>query len=684
MEQKTKNLKFIWAGDRTAPNQELYFTCKKKVEEGTLILFAADFYQVRVNGKFLSYGPERAVEGYARMREIALTNVEELEIRVISYNVSTYCCDRQLPFFAARVLNGEEILLESDDFVCTRKNERNKNVPRYSYQRGYLEAYDLRNVTEEVLEPFSVEAPILLGGLGDTAKYERVDFLFDSKQIFQGFAEVVENVWWANRENYQRKEGEFDTVQEVAKNTIGIFEEYNYHLQRQAAGFIQLSGYAEEEITVYAAFDEYVQDGKWKFRRSSCNDVVVWTLPKGKFEVMSFEPYAFKFLKLLVKGKGKITPSVVTLQNDREAAVEMQGENEITRIFNAAVTSFRHNAVDVYSDCPSRERAGWLFDSRFTALTEELLFKNRDIERTFLENYILGDAPELNRKGMLPDCFPAQHDSGEFIPNYAMWYVIEVGEYYQATKDERLLAEAKGKAYGLYEYFKPFENEEGLLEDLEGWIFVEWSDANSSEFVSGVNFPSNMTYALMLDWMGRLYNDQVLIEKAQAIRKKIKELAFNGTFFVDNATRENGKLIRRDDHISETCQYYSVITGMDVDEAFIHRLIQDFGPFREGKYPDVVRSNVLPGFYIRFLWLCDIGENDRAIKESIKCFKEKAEYSGTLWENEKPTDSLDHGFASCAAVILVRALTGFRRYENGKAVCEKKAEENYGVKVIFS
>jgi alpha-L-rhamnosidase len=30
----------------------------------------------------------------------------------------------------------------------------------------------------------------------------------------------------------------------------------------------------------------------------------------------------------------------------------------------------------------------------------------------------------------------------------------------------------------LLDYFKKFRNEDGLLEKLDGWVFVEWSDAN--------------------------------------------------------------------------------------------------------------------------------------------------------------------------------------------------------------
>ena len=48
----------------------------------------------------------------------------------------------------------------------------------------------------------------------------------------------------------------------------------------------------------------------------------------------------------------------------------------------------------------------------------------------------------------------------------------------------------------LLDFFKKYENQDGLLEKLPSWVFVEWSAANN--FVQDVNYPSNMLYAGVL------------------------------------------------------------------------------------------------------------------------------------------------------------------------------------------
>ncbi|WP_289490291.1 hypothetical protein, partial [Klebsiella pneumoniae] len=45
----------------------------------------------------------------------------------------------------------------------------------------------------------------------------------------------------------------------------------------------------------------------------------------------------------------------------------------LQKIYDATVSTFRQNSTDIFMDCPSRERAGWLCDSFFTARVEKEL-----------------------------------------------------------------------------------------------------------------------------------------------------------------------------------------------------------------------------------------------------------------------------------------------------------------------
>ncbi len=72
-------------------------------------------------------------------------------------------------------------------------------------------------------------------------------------------------------------------------------------------------------------------------------------------------------------------------------------------------------------------------------------------------------------------CYPSDHNDRTFIPNWAMWYGVEMGEYLTRTGDRAFTDSARERLYALLAYFAPFENEYGLLEGLKSWVFVEWS-----------------------------------------------------------------------------------------------------------------------------------------------------------------------------------------------------------------
>ena len=151
-------------------------------------------------------------------------------------------------------------------------------------------------------------------------------------------------------------------------------------------------------------------------------------------------------------------------------------------------------------------------------------------------------------------------------------------------------------------FFKQYINEDGLLENLDAWVFVEWSRANY--LTAGVNFPSNMLYAACLEAMSEMYDDPALGAQAQAMRETIRRLSFNGQFFVDQMLRdESGKLYLQGD-VTEVCQYYAFYCGTATKELYPelwNTLLYDFGPWRKenNKYPEVHFANAFIGNYLR-------------------------------------------------------------------------------------
>jgi alpha-L-rhamnosidase len=283
------------------------------------------------------------------------------------------------------------------------------------------------------------------------------------------------------------------------------------------------------------------------------------------------------------------------------------------------------------------------------------------VAHNFYENFALPDSFAYLPEGMLPMCYPADHNDGVFIPNWAMWFIIQINDYAQRGGDPALVARLEPRIEKLLNYFSNFENEDGLLEKLDSWIFVEWSKAN--KFVQDVNYPTNMLYATALQKAADLYKNKNWDEKAKQIKQTILQQSFNGTFFVDNAVRKEDGKLQVTGNTTEVCQYYAFFFNIATPEThpdLWKKLTTEFGPNRDDKitYPDVFQANAFIGNYLRMDILSRYGLQSQLLSEIQDYFYNMARQTGTLWENMQAHASCNHGFASYLGHVLYRDVLG--------------------------
>jgi alpha-L-rhamnosidase len=199
-----------------------------------------------------------------------------------------------------------------------------------------------------------------------------------------------------------------------------------------------------------------------------------------------------------------------------------------------------------------------------------------------------------------------------------------------------------------------------LLEKLDGWVFVEWSKAN--DYVQDVNYPSSMLYAAALDAAARMYYFHEWADKAARLREAVRRQSFDGHFFVDNAVRQNGKLVVTR-NCSEVCQYFAFFTGtasLESHPELWRTLKEQFGPRRQETkaFPEVAPANAFVGNVLRLELLSRQGLSRQMLDESASYYLYMAERTGTLWEDISPTASCNHGFASHIVHMLYRNVLG--------------------------
>ncbi len=671
----------VWAADCTEEmNISLVLETRTEISEGLLRIAAASCYQLFVNGNLFNMGPARTGHGFARVDEVPLPKgLDDIRIIVAGYNNNSFQYIDEPPFVCAEIIDSGKVIAatspEECGFSVRLYTERVQKTPRYSFQRNFTEVYNLVN-PKTIMNPGLVKAKtedVFIERGIDLYKNDREDAKFvvargkcgkaDSFEPFsdrsvtaiceklKGFKpEELEicGAWEAQKltykaDNLERRAG---NAEEICEDGFAVFE-----MEKNLCGVIGVSVECPKNCRVFAMFDELLgEGGDVNFLRLGTSALVIWDLPAGKHDLLTFEPYLFKYIRIAVLGSSaKISNLHIRRVGFPKPKVSIKTDSpRMKAVFDAAVETFRENTYDIYMDCPSRERAGWLCDSFFTSRVEHVLTGKTMVERNFLENFLLPESFKCLPEGMLPMCYPADHYDFTFIPNWAMWFVVELEEYLKRSGNRELVDRAKDKVYKLLQYFKRFENEDGLLEKLESWVFVEWSRSN--DLVQDVNFPSNMLYAKVKRVVANLYGDEKLVKEAEKLEQTIREKSFNGKFFCDNLVRIGGRLVPFGE-CTESCQYYAFHTGIATPDTFPElwkTLLADFGPKRKqnNKYPEIAFSNAFIGNYLRLDILFKYGRYDEILDNIDGYFYYMAEKTGTLWELDSPVASCSHGFAS--------------------------------------
>ena len=619
------------------------------VKEASIRLAASCDYRLCVNGEFVAHGPCVAAHDFYRIDSYDLKpylrfGKNIIAIEVAGYNSPSYYLLDQPSFLQAEVeADGEVIASTGNEFVAYDLKQRVQDVPKFSFQRPHTESYVLSPDFKEWATERDWQVAIE-----------------PEKLVEQGHkALLARGVAYPDYRIHEAK----------------LIDKNLYKFATNSSGFLRAKLEVKRPCKLELRFDELLNDeGRVAEKRLRWKPYILYDLQAGEYELESFEPYTMQYVEVFAE-EGVLDIKEISMRDycnsDCHRAKFESSNEELNTIFEAARENYRQNILDIYMDCPGRERAGWLGDSYFTGRVEFGLTGRSRVERNFLENYLLPDEFKDIDKGMLPMCYPADHRNHNYIPNWAMWFVLELEEYLERTGDEATINRAKERVYGVVDYFKNYINKDGLLEKLPKWVFVDYSFSNKC--VQDISYPSNMLYAEMLDVVARLYNDKALAEQAVHIREVVLAQSYNGEFFVDNALlNRQGKAVLTE-NVTEACQYYAFFCGIVTPQShpdLWQRLCVDFHPKQRkaGSYVNVHPANVFIGNFLRFELLSRNGLNKQLIEEVVDLYMPMVELTGTIWEFFKPKASCCHGFGSYLTHIFYRDVLGV--YE--VLPCEKK------------
>ncbi len=708
-----KSARPVWpAGLETEMNLTGGFRAVFQGKPGENVVFrvaASTLYRAWLNGQFLASGPARAAHEFYRVDQWELGDRlvdgdNLLAVEVVGYNINSFALLDQPSFLQAEVLRDDQVLVSTAGEGCVFEAailpERVRKVRRFSFQRSFIEVYRLqpgydrwrREVSSEwtpletalapprklltrgVLYPdFTLKTPVRHVSRGRLEKRTEVATLWKGRALLN----IGPNYKGYREDQLEATPSiEIQKVVSIPAATLDPASQQTPAVRLVGPSYQildlgeNLTGMPGATITCHKKtrllllFDELLLDDDVNFKRQGSNaNIISYEMEPGTYHVEAIEPYTMRYLKwTCLEGDCEVENTYLRqyIHPEMNQAHFAASDDRLNRLFAAGVSTNRQNVLDLFMDCPLRERAGWLCDSFFTARATADLTGETLVERNFFENFMLPDKFPNQPDGALIDAYPA--DRYNHYITHTMWFAIQLEEYATRSGDSEMVDRLRAKVTGLLEYLSQFENDDGLLENPDGSLFVGYA---ANKFIRDVSYPANMIYAGMLDAADRMYGLPEARAKAESIGEVIRRQSFDGEFFVDSAIRNDGKL-ERGNQRSEACQYYAFFFDVATREShpgLWQVLCDEFGPQRtETKaFPEIPIAEPFLGKMLRIEMLSEAGRCQQIADELIPCWLYMVDRTGTLWEFARPIASCCHGYPTHICRTLFRDVLGIYR-----------------------
>ena len=663
--------------------------------EVTLSLAGRTWYRAYCNGVYLLFGPARAGHYHARLDVVNLTphlkagkNVVFIEL--CGMNDGSQENTGEPSFVYAEIKQGEKTLVSPEQLLGMRLPQRATGTEKYSHARNYNERYTLDSEYElyrsempererlEAIEPIELDVTFIDRELPewDSGILDDLDWIgaFDVEKdesvkalaFFYEDAATYDKVGNPSVEAYNDVFTSFsghvgeDCRSFKGKNAYAV----DYDLKNGYAGFIGLEFTVDRDNVIDIIHADRHTYGGFPPRDDGCNRVLRLECKAGHYCFESFNPYYMRYLRLIVRNGGAFKIDRVYLRKnqykDKRASYFVCDDEKLNRIFASAKQTFCANSTDVYMDCPDRERGGWLCDALFSARAEKYMFGNTAVDRAMIKNYLDLWSKDQSFKDFY--CvYPSNIDTA--MPTWSMYFIIQLYEYLKMSGDTALVEAFRERALALKEFYDGYTNKEGLLENIKGWLFIDWSVSNNVEYLNPVSLGINAIYSYCLRLIGEMYGDKSASEAADRIVRTVRSFKNENGLYPDCLTRDENGVLKPENKYTSACQYYcryflDEVRADEYDE--IEQLIEGYGPCKQRDVNIYAgEADIFIGLMVRFDLLRKIGRFNEMQREIRALFGKMTDTEpGTLWESVTGASSRCHGFASNAGAMLIRDVLG--------------------------
>ena len=455
-----------------------------------------------------------------------------------------------------------------------------------------------------------------------------------------------------------------------------------FSLKAPETGMIGLCFETETPATVDIIWNDFLDEtARVPVKADDMNRVIRLESAGGCISFESMEPHFLKYIKVIVETDKTFRLHDIYVRRYRFPDTRDRGQfvcsdMELNRIYQASKRTLLTNTLAFFLDSPERERGGWAGDSYWTGRAAAMLLADTSVERSMLYDFLAADYAQA-LSGTFPCCCcggPKRHP--ELMYTWSLFVLLELTDYYRRTGDEAMKRDFRPRVEKFMEASRSLKNGLGVLENIPGSVFIDWSAANNPANTEAVCTAANGLYAMVAQRLGEMYEVEAYREEAAQIRavfrqayEKSRERKYDlftmYPFFSDSMTVVDGRL-EENRVYSEAAQYYCFWTGLlrkeDAPDLW-KALLEQFGPMprkqRGITQLSVGNCGVFFGHMMRFELLARFGET-ALLEEEIKCLcgYMMEQDPGTFWETLGGTNSRNHGFGAHYGVVAMRDFLG--------------------------
>lgn len=371
-------------------------------------------------------------------------------------------------------------------------------------------------------------------------------------------------------------------------------------------------------------------------------------------DVVTYQPYqirAFRYLKIVCNNS--LIPIEIYSVSLRmwRYPYEDTGRFEcsddlLNKIWETSTYTVKMNSLEHFVDCPLREQAQWLADSRVMAMANYWNFYSPNLVRKAIRQFLAVQSED----GLIPATGPQNCTLSNL--DFPCHFFMMVYEYYFYSGDLEFMEEVYPRLGNLLSYFIAKENENGFVIDSGGkGLFLDWAFIDKREEVTALQclyYQALDSYEKITSVLG--YTDKIdgIHSRKEKLKRKINELLFNKEIGLYCDCRVSGVFSQ---HYSQQSTAYALVTGV-ADSESVPALIEKM--YTE-KGIEQIKGAFLLSFVTAMLFGNDKGE--KSIDIISDYWGEMLKRGATTWwetfDRSTPSCTVAYCFAGNSPTYLI-------------------------------